>query len=871
MWHRIASLFTSLVRRSTVERELDEELRDHVERDVAARMGRGMSPGEARRAALAELGGVEGAKDGVRDARGITTLENFGRDVRFAFRRAGRSPWYTGIVVLTLGLGIGAATAVFSAVDGVLLKPLPFPAPDQLVTVWQTKPADGIERDDFAPGTFIDLQARARSFSHLAAANPFGVELSAAGLTEHIEAWQVSEGFLDLLGVRPHIGRTFQPQDFRIGGEPVILLDHGFWQRRYGGDPGIVGRQVVTDGRSVTVVGVLPPGFALPEPTNIWMPWTWTDDQRADRFATYIKVYGRLRDDATVEQAQTEVRGIADRLAREYPRSNAGVGFSLVRLDDFVIGSRRPLLWTLLGAAAILVLVTLANVGALHLTRLVRQRRETQVRAALGASRGQLARPLLAEALVLGAGGGMAGLALGWLGVRTLHALAPQDLPRLNEIALDWRAGFATALLALAASATIGLLGLARTSRERIATHQVAGSRLALRTRRAAVAAQLALGLVLLIGTSLLVRSFVMVMSSERGYRTDHLLSFSTWVYDEYSDGAKRLAFVTSVMERLAALPGVASASMGSALPLADGITGEEAAVVPDGVASDNAEERRARGVVVWPSYFQTLGIALRSGRGLALADDGRGEPVVVVNETFAARYFPGQDPVGRMIGIGLMGRTIPRRVVGVVADTRHARLDAPADPAVYIPWPQQPLASLTFIMRTSVEPGTLVPAVSKAMYEIDPGVGLGRMATLDALVELRLRERRFMLVLLATFAVTAVMVAAVGVFGVMTQSVIERSREIGVRMALGARPGRILSEFLSEAGVMTAIAVVAGLGLAVVATRALTRFLYSVAALDALSIVAAVGVLLALALLAAMLPSLRAARTNPARVLQES
>jgi predicted permease len=870
MWHCIRSLVTSLVRRRSIELDLDEELRDHVERDIAWRIRNGDSPANARRAALAELGGIERTKEDVRDVRGITVIENLTRDLRFAFRRTRRNPWYSTVVVLTIGIGIGAATAVFSAVDGVLLKPLPFPSPDRLMTLWQTRPAEGVYRDDFAPATFLEIRERSKSFSRVAGGNPYGVRMSSPGITEHIEAWEVSDGMFELLQIAPYLGRTFRPGDFVSGSDPVILLDYGFWQRRFGGDASMIGSAITIDSRRVTVVGVMPRGFGLPEPTNIWMPWVLNDDQRADRFSSYIRVYGRLADGTPREQADAELRTIASQLAREYPRSNAGVGFAVLGLGDYLIGARRSLLWTLLGAAGILVLVTLANVAALHLTRLVRQRRETRVRAALGASRSQLVRPMVAEALVLGGGGGMVGVALGWAGVRFLHALGPHDLPRLDEITLDWRATVVAAVLALAATATISLLATRRVSRDRLAAHAMAGSKLALRTRRAAVAAQLALGLVLLIGTSLLVRSFIGVLSAERGYRTDNLLSFSSWVYDEYPDGAQRLNYVRAALDRLAALPGVQAASMGSALPLADAITGEMADIIPEGSSAASGEERLARGIVVWPDWFETLGIALRRGRYLDLTDDGRGELVVVINEAFAARFFPGQDPLGRSVSVGLMGRARPRRIVGVVADTRHARLDAAPDPAVYIPWPQMPLASLTFIMRTELAPEDLAATVTRTMYDLDSRVGVARVSSLQALVDQRLRERRFMMILLAAFALAAVVVAAVGVFGIMTQSVLERSREIGVRMALGAAPRRILSEFLTEAGAMTAVAVLAGLVIASLATRVLTRFLYSVAALDAPAIGVAVLLLAVLALLAALLPSLRASRTNPARVLQE-
>jgi len=777
-------------------------------------------------------------------------------------------------VVATIGLGIGAATAVFSAVDGVLLKPLPYANGDELVTLWQTKLAQGITRDDVSPANFYDLRERSTSFGGLAAANPWGVALRSTTSTDHVEAWMVTDDFMSLVGVPPMVGRAFRPEDFQPNAAPVVIVDHGFWQQRLGGDPKIIGSKLTLDGRPVTVIGIMPRGFELPSRGALWLPWSMREDERAERFGTYLKLFARLRPGATLATAQAELDGIARQLEREYTRSNVGVGIVAVPLMDVLVGAQRPLLWMLLGAAGLLLLLTLANVAALHLTRLARQRREASVRAALGASRLRLARPLVAEAVVLASLGGAVGIALGWGGVRVLHALGPQDLPRIGEIGLDARAAGAAFALAVAAAATLAVLSLVRVNGAGnsgvLGVRTVVGSRASMRSRRVAVAAQLALALVLLTGTSLLVNSFLRVLSADRGYRTDHVLSFSTWVYDEYPDGVARHRFVMETLARLATLPGVRSVAAGSALPLADGITGENADVVPEGTTVQVGQEPQARATVVTPGYFATLGMTLRRGRLLVEADDDRGARVIVVNETFARRYFPATDPIGRTVQVGLMGRATPRTVVGVVGDTRHARLDAPPEAALFIPWNQEPLASITFIMRTDVEPGSLAPQVSHAMFALDPRVAVARLSTLDALVDQRLRERRFLLLLLGAFATVAVALACVGVFGVMSQTVVDRAREIGLRMALGAAPGTILSQFVREATGMAVAGVVAGLAVAAVATHGLSRYLYQVTRFDPLSLSVAAGVVILLALLAATLPTVRAARMNPARVLAD-
>jgi len=871
MINKLRSGIRSLFTRSDVERDLEDEIRDHLDRDIDDRVQHGVAPREARRQALADFGGVDNVRERLRDEHGISIFEDLARDTRFAMRRLGRNPRYAMLIVLTIGLGIGAATAVFSAVDGVLFKPLALENPDAIVTLWQTKLAQNIDRDDFPPATWLELRERTHSFTHVAAANPYGVSFSEGSSTEHAEAWLLSEDYLPMLGVKPHLGRSLEPRDFLTGAAPVLLLDYGFWQRRFGGDVSVVGRHLRIDETSTEVIGVMPRGFELPEATAMWRPWVLDDSQRQDRFSSYIRVIARLAPGVTLAQAQSELNGTAAALEREQPRSNTDVGFSVIGLEEFLVGARRPLLFTLLGAAGVLLIVALTNVAALHLTRLTRQRHETALRAMLGARGAQLARPLVVEAALLASFGGLTGLSLGWIGVRVLHSLGPADLPRLSDITLDWRAGLVAGALAVAAAFVLALLPLWRLANLSSSARTIAGHRHATRGRRAVVGAQIALGLVLLIGTSLLARSFVAVMSADRGYRTDHVLSFTVWVYDEYPDGAKRLQFVQRVLDRLIAAPGVQSAAMGSALPMADAITGEAADVVPPGSAGLPGEERSVRGTVVWPTYFETLGMRVLSGREFTVTDDGRAAPAVIINQAFVRRYFEGKDPVGRTVSVGLMGRSIERLVVGVVGDTRHSRLDADPEPAVFIPWAQQPLASLTFIARTSVEPGTLGPTVSRILYEIDPRVGVARTASLESLLDSRVRERRFLLVLLAAFSASAVLIGAVGVFGVMSQAAAERGREIAVRMALGAAPRTILGEFFAEAGWMTAAGLIMGLAVALVATRVLTRFLFEVAPFDPLSVAAAIGIVVALALFAAFLPGWRAAKTNPARVLQDS
>ncbi|MCC6318909.1 MAG: ABC transporter permease [Gemmatimonadaceae bacterium] len=873
MFTRLFAALRAVVRRRDVGHEIDDEIHDHLERDVAWRLRRGASPGEARRLALADFGGVEATRDSVRDARRITAIDDLRRDLRFAARRLARRPAYTALVVTTIGLGIAACTTVFTVVDGILLKPLPLATPQDIVTLWQTRPSAGVERDDVAPGTFLDWQARARTLSSVGAANPSGVSLRHEGSTEHVDAWQVSDGLFALLGARPLRGRSFEPGDFVPGAEPVVLLDYGFWQRRLGGDPQILGRRLLLDDQPRTVIGVMPASFELPEHTNLWMPWVVTPEQRTDRFAPYLRVFGRLARGATVAEARAELATIARALEGEYPRSNRGVGAAVIGLTDILVGSRRPLLWTLLGAAFSLLLVTVINVGALHLTQLDRQQRETAVRLALGARRAAIVRPLLVEASLIAVLGGAAGAGLAAIGVRAVHVLGPAALPRLVDVVLDWRALGVAITLSLLAAATLAIVSARRTSMSedhRVpASRGVAGTRRGTQLRRTAVGLQLALSLVLLVGTSLLVRSFIRLMSEDRGYRTDHVMAFSVWVHEEYPGVEARTQYVRDVLDRLGALPGVTSVALGSALPLAQQITGEDADIVMEGASVVPGEEPQARGIAVWPSWFSTLGTPLRRGRPLTVADDARAERVVMVNEAFVKRFSPDRDPIGRVVSVGLMGRAVPTRIVGVVGDTRHARLDGPPEPGVFIPWLQQPIAAITFVVRTSGDPQLIAPAIPRTMFAIDPRVALDRLSTLDELVAHHVRERTFMLVLLGVFGAVSVLVACIGVFGVMNQAVAERRREIAVRMALGAAPGRIVGEFAREATAMAAGGIGAGLVVAAAGTSAITSFLYDVQRFDPLALGAAVVLLASCAFIAALWPAMRASRTPPGAVIQ--
>lgn len=885
MWQRLVTAWRSIWHRERMERELSEELQDHLERETAALRARGLSDVEARRTALRAFGSVDRVRDEVRDARGVAAVDAAWRDTWLAFRRLRRSGAYAGLVVVTLALGLGATAVIVSAVDGVLLKPLPYRDADGLVTLRQTRPALAVTDDDTSVGTFLDWQAQTSTMSRLEAANPWGVNYRVDGVTTVLEAWTVTEGFFELFATPPLIGRTFREEDFAVAGRATlddtaapgprpasaVVLSYDFWQRMFGGDPSVVGRSIELDRTLHTIVGVMPRGFDMPGPTDAWLTSVWSEDQRLDRFGTYIKVFGRLTPGVSLPAARADMDAVARRLEQAWPRSNVGVGVRVVRLDEYVIGTHRRVMLLLLGAVGLLLLVTLISVGALQTLRLARQRRDVTVQAALGARPLDVLRPAVLESLFLASAGATLGLVLAVWGTRLLRSLAPPNLPRADGIVVDMRTVGVVAALAVGASLVTTLVALRRgLAAVDVGGRTITAGRSVLSMRRAAVSLQLALGFVLLAGTSLLVHSFLDVLSVDRGYQTENRLSFTVWVSNEYPNRQALTAFVTQVMDRMAALPGVRSVAHASALPLTEGITGEMADIVIPGQPAPEGEEPQARATVVSPSFFRTLGIRLVRGRLFDESDTASGRPTVLVNESFARRFFEGRDPIGQDVAVGLMGRATPRTIVGVVADTRHTGLDQSPDPGVFLVFAQRPLAALTFVLATSLPSDQIARAVGRVMGELDPRVGVARFATMDALVDRTLKPRRFLLTLVAAFAIVSVLVAVVGVYGAMSQAVAEREREIAVRMALGASFRDVGGQFAREAARITTAGLTVGLLTSTMAMRVLEGFLYGVTPLDPSSLSQAVALVALLAVVAALVPTWRATRVDPTVALHE-
>jgi putative ABC transport system permease protein len=798
------------------------------------------------------------------------------QDLRYTLRQLRNSPGFAVVAALTLALGVGATTAIFGAVDGVLFKPLPYADADRLMTLWEYDRRAGT-RDDVSTANFLDWQARTRSFAAMALVEPYSASYRDPGEPGQVilRIWRVTAEFFRLVGTRPLLGRTFLPEEFTPGRERVLVISHGFWQRRFGGDASVVGRVVDIDGRPATVVGVMPPGFRLPLEREVWAPLVIPANVGEGRGMRFLQVVARLAAGVTPERAQAELDAVAVQLRREYPVANQDMGIQLIPLRDQLVGPVRPLLLTLLGAVGFVLLIACANVANLMLARAVKREREFAVRAALGAGRVQVARQLVTESLAVAVAGGVAGVLVAVWGVGAIRALTPADLPRAEDIGISWRVlGFA-----LGASLLTALLfGVAPATRAMGADPHDAlrgGARAGTgtgrrRLRRAIVVVEISLALVLLVGAGLLVRSFVTLLDVDRGYHTDGVAAATVHIW-QYPEG-RRVAFAREVIERVAALPGVRSAAVTSALPLADNVGATEARFAVEGRPPARAgEEPRARASVVTPGYFATLGIPLRRGRLLAATDDSSAAPVVVVSETLARQQWPGEDPIGKRMTVDFSRvRPATREVVGVVSDVRHTGLDEPPRPALYMPHAQLRTGALIFTARTSGDPAALLPALRKAIWASDPSESIYESATLEGLLHDSLRPRRFTLVLLVAFSLTALALAAVGIYGLMSHVATERARELGVRVALGARVRDVLTLVLGEGLWLAALGVVIGLASAAALTRVLRGMLFGVEPLDAMTFVGVAALVLLFALLASLVPARRSARVEPIVALRD-
>ena len=808
---------------------------------------------------------------GGRDARREACMDTFRQDVRYAIRQLGRSAGFTAVAVLTLALGIGANTAIFSALDAIVFRPLPFADAERIVTVWEQSRSTS-DRDLAAPANFLDWRERSTSFEALAAAEPFSHDYVALDGPHSLPSWIVTESFFDLLGVAPLLGRTFRAEDHERGGARVAVLGYGLWQRQFGGDESIVGRALTLDGETVTVVGVMPARFEFPVGRDLWVPGVYEGSEPQNRTVeAFLYVVGKLEPEVSIDAGRAELDGIAAQLAAEYPRTNADVGTAVVPLAEYLAGPARRTLSLFLGAVGLVLLIVCVNVANLLLARAAGRRHEFAIRAAIGADRRRMIRQTLTESALLGLLGGAGGLLLAAAGLAIFLPLGPTSIPHAPTPALDGRALAFASALAIGSTLLFGLVpalqaGRRTELRERL--HDGSAPLAARRFRSALVVTELALAMVLLVSAALLVRSFTALLDVDRGYRPDNVLALTVQAWQYYPDPAQRRTFVQQTLDRIAVLPGVVAAGVTSSLPLARGIGADTATFSIFGRPETAGSQPAAHAAVVTEGYFRALGIPLRSGRLFAPTDDADAPPVILVNEATARRYWPGEDPLGARVTLAFSGRPTEVEVVGVVGDVRDELQEDPR-PSVYLPHSQRPYGAFHFTVRTSGDPAGLVRMVQDEIWATNAAMPFAQVSTLDGLTDDSLRERRSTLLILLAFSVTALALAAVGAYGLVSHESSRRSREIGIRVAVGANRRRVLALVVGDGVKLALLGIVVGGALAFAAARALSSFLFGISAFDPLAFIGIALLMFLVTALASLLPAWRAARADPATVLR--
>ena len=815
------------------------------------------------------------------------SLDDLRLDLRHGARALAKRPGFTAAAVLTLALGIGANSALFSLVSGILLQPLPYPEPDRLVQIWATNAGAGREHEGVSSGDIKDWRQRTRSFEGIAGWYVMGRTLTLDRDSMVVRTAQVSEDFFAVAGTPPRIGRTFTPEETAraefttaaapIGEDPVVVLSHRLWTGHFNADPSIIGRQVSLERRRWMVIGVMPPEFALPDRAiDAWIPWSFAGERTHDQ--RYLTSAARLVPGVSLERAQQEMVAVTARLARELPDSNRGWSARLVPLHQEQVGAARTALLVLLGAVGLVLLVACANVASLQLARGAERQREIAVRLALGASRARIVRQLMAESLLLSLGSGTIGAGLALWSIALLKRLQPTGIPRLHEVSLDPTVLAFTLVLTVAAGLLFGLapalagtrVDLCSAMKEDSGRGATAGPRRQ-RLRAGLVIAEVALAMVLLAGAGLLVNSFARLTSVDPGFDAENVLVLPIFLAQgTYDSGAKTRAYYDRLEAELQAVPGVESVGGATVLPMSplgpdfDRPVWREGDAPPE-VGTGEADIRMARS-----GYFRTMGMSILRGRGFTDEDVPGGNRVIVVNETLARRHWPDENPVGKRLVIDYStSGTYPYEVVGVVNDIRFYGLRSRPQPELYIPHAQRSYLIMNMAVKTATDARAMMPQVQAAILRVDPEQPAQSIVPLTALLGDSLQRDRFAMLLLSGFAVTALILAAIGIFGLLSYVVSQRSFEIGVRMALGAAPGRILALVIGRGAVLVLSGVLIGALVALAATRLLSGLLFQVEAGDPLTFAGVALLLSCVALAACWGPARRATRVNVVEALR--
>ena len=874
----------ALRQRETVISEIDREMRAHVELQVEANIRAGMSPAEAREKAMRSFGNVNRAVDAAYDVKGGGLFETLTQDIRYGVRMLAKHKAFTSIAVVTLALGIGANTAIFSVVNELLLRPLPYRDAEQIVMLWEVTP-EGRRQNTTSRANFRAWRDQSTSYEYVSAFTDQRFNLTGDGEPEELSVQFATPEIFKVLGVDPLLGRTLLPEDGEAGKPPVAVLSYALWQRRFGGQPGIVGQPITLNGIKFSVIGVMPSNFQFHikhrsgtgRPAELWTVLPMLVVPGANERGRFLSVVGRLKSGVSAEQAAAELRTIEARLSDEVPQFNKNYSAEVLPLREQFFGNVRRPLWLMLGAVGFVLLIACANVANLLLSLATTREKEIAVRAALGARRGRIVRQLLTESLLLALFGSALGLFFAWLGIKALIAISPRDLVSLQTVGLNvtvllWTLGVSVLtgiIFGLAPALHISRLNLNDSLKEggKSESSQASGSR---RLRSALVVSEIALAVVLLASAGLLIRSFMRLQQVDRGFNTDNVLTMVIRLPDaRYSEDPQVITFFTQALERIRQLPNVRSAGMVNFLPLYGGL-GSNTGFKIEGRPEPPPGQGPGTDVrVVDAGYFQAMGIPLLRGRNFSDSEQKEPKRVILINEALARKHFPDEDPIGRRLDVAMFEKPIWAEIIGVVGNVRYDSLIDESPAAVYFPHPDLTYSFMTLVVRTDGEPAALAPAIQREIRALDPNQPVSDVRTMDQVMSEWVSRSRFNTLLLGLFAALATLLSAVGIFGVMNYSVALRTREIGLRLAVGAQPRQVLVLILKQGLLLTIAGVVLGLAAAFALTRLLSGLLFGVTAVDATTFATISLLLVLVSLLACYLPARRAMRIDPLSALR--
>lgn len=874
----------ALHQRDSVINDIDREMRSHLDLQIEANIKAGMSPAEARMQALRSFGKVDRAVDAAYDVKGGGLFETILQDVRYGARMLAKHKAFTVVAVITLALGIGANTAIFSVVNELLLRPLPYRDAERIAMLWEVTP-EGRRQNTTSRANFRAWREQSSSFTQMAAFTDQRFNLTGDGEPEELSVQMATPEIFKVLGVDPMLGRAFTPDDDGPGKPPVAVLSYALWQRRFGGQSNIIGQPITLNGEKYTIIGVMPASFQFHikhrsgtgRPAELWTILPMPIGAGANERGRFLSVVARLKDGVAVEQAGAELRTIEARLSDEVPQFNKNYSTEVLPLREQFFGNVRRPLWLMLGAVGFVLLIACANVANLLLSLATSREKEIAVRAALGARRGRIVRQLLTESLLLALLGSALGLGFAWIGIKALVAISPRDLISLQSVGLNvsvllWTLGVSVLtgiIFGLAPALHISRLNLNDSLKEggKSESAQAGGSR---RLRNALVVSEIALAVVLLASAGLLIKSFVRLQQVDRGFNTDNILTMVVRLPDAgYREDPQIVNFFVQAMERIRSLPTVRSAGVINFLPLYGGL-GSATGFKIEGRPEPPPGQGPSTDVrVVDAGYFETMGIPLLRGRNFSSLELREPRRVILINEALARKHFANEDPIGKRLDVAMFENPIWCEVIGVVGNVRYDSLIDESPPAVYFAHPDLAYSFMTLVIRTDGDPAAIAPAVQREIRGLDPNQPVSDVRTMDQVMSEWVSRSRFNTLLLGLFAALATVLSAVGIFGVMNYSVALRTRELGLRLAVGAQPRQVLLLVLKQGLLLTVFGVVVGLAAALALTRLLSGLLFGVEAFDVSTFTSISLLLVLVSLLACYLPARRAMRIDPLRALR--